>query len=128
MLIPWIMAKQNIIQPNIENFGWISSVQKNRRGTFRLTLNRMIALGCGLEKGQKLYCYLAKDEEQRSIIVVYLDGDPKISHKKCRVCRKGEVEGRGLCRSCLNGFRAKYSETDMDDALDRFNGQEKEPR
>jgi len=71
------MPNNIIIDNDFETFGWVSKVQKNRRGTFRLTLNKFVALGCGIEKGQKLFCYLAKDRNNRSIIAIYLDGNPR---------------------------------------------------
>ena len=62
-----------IIDPRIDSFGWKTYLQQ-RRGTSKITVNKLIATGVGLEKGQALYCYLAKDNSNRQIIVVYLDG------------------------------------------------------
>jgi predicted transcriptional regulator len=118
------MANDNIINPKFENFGWISRVQKNQRGTFRLTLNRMVALGCDLQRGQKLYCYLAKDSKNRPILVIYLDGKPRNSNGKCKICHKNEIEERGICRACKNGVSSKYSDKELDDVVDRFNGKD----
>ena len=67
---------RNIIDPKIESFGWKTNLQK-RRGTSKITINKIIAIGAGLEKGQVLYCYLAKDKKDRQIIVTYLDGRPR---------------------------------------------------
>lgn len=44
-----------------------------KRATFSISINKLVAVGSGLEKGQVLYCYLAEDEERRPIIIVYLD-------------------------------------------------------
>ena len=99
--------------------GVLEKVQMNRRGTFRLTLNRMVAVGRRLEPGQTLYCYLAKDKEERPFIAIYLDGRPR-GPEQCSVCGKREVHERGVCRSCLNGFRSKYSERDVGKAVRRF--------
>ena len=66
-----------IINPDFGLFGWQSSVQKNRKGTSRITINKLVATGLGLETGEKLYCYVAKDDARRPIMVVYLDGEPR---------------------------------------------------
>ena len=62
-----------IIDPKFESFGWRTYLQQ-RRGTSKITINKCVAIGAGLEKGQFLYCYLAKDKNGRSVVVVYLDG------------------------------------------------------
>jgi len=62
-----------IIDPKFESFGWKTYLQQ-RRGTSKITINKCIAVGAGLEKGQFLYCYLAKDKNGRPMVVVYLDG------------------------------------------------------
>lgn len=66
-----------IVQPNFGFFGWTSQVQKNRKGTSRITINKLVATGLGLESGQKLFCYVAKDDLNRPLLVVYLDGQPR---------------------------------------------------
>ena len=53
--------------------GWKSKVSL-KRATFSISINKLVAEGCGLEKGQELYSYLAEDEKDRKIIVTYLDG------------------------------------------------------
>lgn len=53
--------------------GWKSSVSL-KRATFSISINKLIAEGCCLEKGQKIYSYLAEDNKERKIIVTYLDG------------------------------------------------------
>ena len=65
-----------IVDPRIETFGWKTYLQQ-RGGTSKITINKAVAVGAGLEKGQFLYCYLAKDREERPIVVVYLDGRPR---------------------------------------------------
>ena len=65
-----------VVDPRLESFGWKTYLQ-NRRGTSKITINKLVAVGAGLEKGQFLYCYLAKDKSDRSIVVVYLDGKPR---------------------------------------------------
>ncbi len=56
--------------------GWKSKVSK-RRFTFSISMNKLVALGSNLEKGQILYSYLAEDKNNRPIIIVYLDGKPR---------------------------------------------------
>jgi len=66
-----------IINPDFGCFGWTSLVQKNRKGTSRITINKMVATGLSLESGQKLFCYVAQDPNNRPMLVVYLDGKPR---------------------------------------------------
>ncbi|MEK6824384.1 MAG: hypothetical protein AABX12_01895 [Nanoarchaeota archaeon] len=54
-------------------FGWKSKVAL-KRVTYSISINKLVAEGNCLEKGQELYCYLAEDEKNRQIIVIYLDG------------------------------------------------------
>lgn len=56
-----------------QNIGWKSKVTQ-KRVTLSISINKMVAVGCGLEKGQALYCYLAEDKDKRPIMVTYLDG------------------------------------------------------
>ena len=65
-----------IVDPRIECFGWKTSVQF-KRGSAKITINKIIATGTGLEKGQYVYCYIAKDRTGRPMILVYLDGKPR---------------------------------------------------
>jgi len=60
-----------------QNIGWKSKITQ-KRATFSISINKLIAVGCGLEKGQNLFCYLAEDEDKRPIMVVYLDGKEKV--------------------------------------------------
>ena len=53
--------------------GWKSKVSL-KRATFSISINKLVAEGCGLEKGYELYSYLAEDEKGRKMIVTYLDG------------------------------------------------------
>jgi hypothetical protein len=55
------------------HLGWKSKVMQ-KRSTFSVSINKIVATGCNLTKGQSLYCYLAEDESKRPIIIVYLDG------------------------------------------------------
>jgi len=56
--------------------GWKSKVAL-KRATYSISINKLVAEGNCLEKGQELYCYLAEDEKSRPIIVIYLDGKKK---------------------------------------------------
>lgn len=53
--------------------GWKSKISL-KRATFSISINKLVAEGCCLEKGQVLYSYLAEDETGRQIIITYLDG------------------------------------------------------
>jgi len=59
-----------------QNLGWMSKIAQ-KRATLSISINKIVAVGSCLEKGQMLYCYLAKDEEKRPIMVVYLDGETR---------------------------------------------------
>ena len=53
--------------------GWKSKIML-KRATYSISISKLVAEGCCLEKGQELHCYLAEDKDKRQIIVVYLDG------------------------------------------------------
>jgi len=55
------------------NIGWKSKIMQ-KRSTFSISINKMVSIGCNLEKGQELYCYLAEDKKHRPMMIVYLDG------------------------------------------------------
>ncbi len=57
----------------LHNICWDSKVAQ-KRSTFSISINKLIADGSNLQKGQILYSYLAEDEEKRPIIITYLDG------------------------------------------------------
>lgn len=57
----------------LHNICWDGRVMQSR-STFTISINKLVANGCNLEKGQILYSYLAEDEGQRPIIIIYLDG------------------------------------------------------
>ena len=57
--------------------GWKSKIIF-KRTTAYISINKLVAEGCNLEKGKELYSYLAEDKEGRKIIVTYLDGKKKI--------------------------------------------------
>jgi hypothetical protein len=61
---------------NICNIGWKSKIVQ-KRATFSISINKLVAVGCNLEKGQSLYCYLAEDNHKRPVMVAYLDGQKR---------------------------------------------------
>jgi hypothetical protein len=56
--------------------GWKSKVSQ-KRATLSISINKLVAEGCCIEKGQVLYSYLAEDEKGRKIIITYLDEKKK---------------------------------------------------
>jgi len=59
-----------------QNIGWKSKISQ-KRSTFSISINKLVALGCGLQKGQELSCYLALDENKRPVMIAYLDSKEK---------------------------------------------------
>lgn len=59
-----------------QSIGWKSKITQ-KRATFSISINKLVATGCGLEKGQILYCYLGEDYDKRPIMIAYLDGKEK---------------------------------------------------
>ncbi len=55
-----------------QNIGWKSKISQ-KRSTLSISINKLVATGCCLEKAQILYSYLGKDENKRPIIITYLD-------------------------------------------------------
>lgn len=56
-----------------QNIGWKSKISQ-KRSTLSISINKLVATGCCLEKSQILYSYLAQDENKRPIMITYLDG------------------------------------------------------
>ena len=54
--------------------GWKSKITQ-KRATFSISINKIVVIGSCLKKGQVLYSYLAKDKNNRSVIITYLDGE-----------------------------------------------------
>jgi len=59
-----------------QGLGWKSKASQ-KRSTLSISINKLVVIGCDLEKGQTLYSYLAKDNSKRPIMITYLDGDKK---------------------------------------------------
>ena len=62
-----------IMKNKFVGIGWESKIIL-KRATAYISINKLIVDGCCLEKGQRLYSYLAEDEKGRKIIITYLDG------------------------------------------------------
>lgn len=60
--------------------GWKSKVSL-KRATYSISINKLVADGNCLEKGKELSCYLAEDDKQRKIMIVYLDGKKSNPYK-----------------------------------------------
>lgn len=58
--------------------GWKSKIIL-KRATAYISINKLVVLGCSLEKGDTLYSYIACDNEGRKVIITYLDGKKKKS-------------------------------------------------
>lgn len=56
-----------------QNIGWKSKIAQ-KRVTLSISINKLVAIGCGLEKGKSIYCYVANDEKNRPLMIAYLDG------------------------------------------------------
>ncbi len=64
---------KKIMKKRFLGLGWKSKVML-KRATYSISINKLVAEGNCLEKGQDLYCYLAEDRDKRPIVIVYLDG------------------------------------------------------
>lgn len=53
--------------------GWKTKVSL-KRTTYSISINKLVADGNCLEKGEVLHSYLVEDEKARKIVLVYLDG------------------------------------------------------
>lgn len=63
----------NKMKIKFNGLGWKSKIALKRM-TYSISINKLVADGNCLEKGKALCCYLAEDEKERKMIVVYLDG------------------------------------------------------
>lgn len=53
--------------------GWKSKIIF-KRATAYISINKLVVDGCDLKKGKELNSYLAEDEKERKIVIIYLDG------------------------------------------------------
>ncbi len=56
---------------------WKSKVIQ-KRSTFNLTINKLVADGCNIQKGDTLHSYIAEDHNKRPIMITYLDGMERV--------------------------------------------------
>lgn len=56
--------------------GWKTKISL-KRATYSISINKLIADGNCLEKGEELHSYIAEDEKERKVIITYLDGKKK---------------------------------------------------
>ena len=68
-----MMTQKNKLQNKFLGIGWKSKIAL-KRATYSISINKLVAEGNCLEKGQEVYCYLAEDKDSRPIVVLYLDG------------------------------------------------------
>ncbi len=71
-----VTNRGNKMRVNFQNIGWKSKITQ-KRSTFSISINKLVVIGCNLEKGEVLYSYLGEDEKNRPIMVTYLDGKKK---------------------------------------------------
>ena len=71
--VAWISPGMRV---TFQSLGWKSKVAQ-KRATLSISINKLVAVGCGLEKGKSLYCYVANDEKRRPVLIAYLDGKQK---------------------------------------------------
>ena len=77
------VSKTNTFEQKIKfnHLGYKPKIQ--RKGySFFLSVNKLIALGSNLERGKELYAYLGEDSLGRSLLVVYLDGEPRTNNNE----------------------------------------------
>ena len=53
--------------------GWKTKISL-KRATYSISINKLVAEGNLLEKGEELHSYLGEDSKGRKIMVTYLDG------------------------------------------------------
>lgn len=63
-----------------QNIGWKSKVSQ-KRATFSISINKLVVIGSCLKKGQILYSYLGEDDDNRPIMITYLDGKEKLDNE-----------------------------------------------
>lgn len=61
--------------PKFLGIGWKSKIIL-KRTTAYLSINKLVVNGCNLERGMELHSYLA-EEDNRKIVIIYLDGKKK---------------------------------------------------
>jgi hypothetical protein len=69
-------APKNIMKVKFLGIGWKTRISL-KRATYSISINKLVADGNCLEKGEELYSYIAEDEKERKIMITYLDGKKK---------------------------------------------------
>jgi len=77
-----VMKQINKMHLKLLGIGWKSKIAL-KRATIYISINKLVAVGCDLEKGDVLYSYLAEDSKGKKVIVTYLDGQ-KIEGKNIK--------------------------------------------
>lgn len=67
---------KDIMKIKFLGMGWKTKISL-KRATYSISINKIIAEGNCLEKGEELHSYIAEDEKERKIIITYLDGKKK---------------------------------------------------
>lgn len=60
-----------------EAFSW-DALLKIRRGTSKLLIHKRVVSGFGLQPDVRLHNYIASTSDNRPVLVVFLDGKPRI--------------------------------------------------
>lgn len=66
----------NLMKLKFLGIGWKTKVSL-KRATYSVSINKLVAEGNCLEKGEEIHSYLAEDEKGRKIVLIYLDGKKK---------------------------------------------------
>ena len=76
MNIRLVFQIQITMKLKLSGIAWKSKIIL-KRATSYMSINKLVVVGCSLEKGQILYSYLAEDEKGRKVIITYLDEKKK---------------------------------------------------
>lgn len=49
-----------------------------KRSTYNIAINKLVADGCNIQKGDTLHSYIGEDNDKRPIMITYLDGNERI--------------------------------------------------
>ena len=60
---------------------WKSKVVQ-KRSTYNISINKLVADGSNVQKGDTLHSYVAEDESKRPVMITYLDGSPRLWDEK----------------------------------------------
>lgn len=74
----------NSMNIKLLGLGWKTKISL-KRATYSISINKLVAEGNLLEKGEELHSYLGEDPKGRKIILTYLDGK-NIGMKTIKTC------------------------------------------